>query len=435
MLYDRIRRIKCDENRPNCLKCESTMRKCDGYMPQLSKEKSLCTSLSLQTNDTECEKQAFYMFRHSTSGLLAGFFDVTFWKEDLLLAAESYLPIRHAVIGLAAAYQNFTRLDPATIDQRDFITYQYSKCMRLLNQCITKGEISRGSKAIILIANLLLRTLCTLQGFHLEACLHLRSGLALLHQWGVSDSLADSVANGSICPIKFIKATYTQLDTQARLLIWSTARFSQRSWQSHEVSLDGWGTGYLRATTQALSQLVSLHNRIMQSIGTKHFYYGKIMIGEEGRKQFRGELKLWEKKYKALYRAKDDEISLAILPIRIYQLLIRAMTACPSNEGEDLIDESQETCCRKLLDSLTAALQSSGCQEGKPSFKFVGNWVESLYFIAANSSVHKTKLEALRLLETYPLQEGLWSSNVAALTVKQQYVRSTSVEDDMGILE
>lgn len=78
-LLDRIRRIKCDEAKPACLKCTSTGRSCDGYavakadlLHTTRANLSACrlppltipNELSLVKLRTSPERRAFHFFCH-----------------------------------------------------------------------------------------------------------------------------------------------------------------------------------------------------------------------------------------------------------------------------------------------------------------------------------------------------------------------------------
>ncbi|KAF2677407.1 hypothetical protein K458DRAFT_319508, partial [Lentithecium fluviatile CBS 122367] len=113
----RIRRVKCDEAKPICQRCESTGRKCDGYTtpsanmhpysiaytpPQLM----LPSVPGLDLNSTE-EQEAFHFYKYHTASELSGFFDSSFWQFEVLQASHTLPAIRHAIIAMAALHRKF----------------------------------------------------------------------------------------------------------------------------------------------------------------------------------------------------------------------------------------------------------------------------------------------------------------------------------------
>ncbi|KAF2493017.1 hypothetical protein BU16DRAFT_424028, partial [Lophium mytilinum] len=132
----RIRRVKCDEDKPDCKRCTSTGRKCDGYEPPKAQKqdsqavvraarppKSTRLSTSLLpgyarstpaafmdpafASETSAESRSLKFFQLYTAPEMAGFFDSTFWVQDLLLAANEHQSIRYAVTALGALHQKF----------------------------------------------------------------------------------------------------------------------------------------------------------------------------------------------------------------------------------------------------------------------------------------------------------------------------------------
>lgn len=155
--------MKCDETRPQCLKCVKAKRQCDGYpahkrsgeapppiaprpegalaissapgasaaaasfsSPMISRAvilKNAQRALQIQkirstpppspkieylpahlSFDTQ-EGQYFQVFRTRTANELSGFFDSEFWTRSVLQESHSEASIRHAVIALGALYK------------------------------------------------------------------------------------------------------------------------------------------------------------------------------------------------------------------------------------------------------------------------------------------------------------------------------------------
>jgi hypothetical protein len=92
-LYDRsndvrIRRVKCDETKPECERCTSTGRKCDGYLTQPHKKTDLvskphldelvvCRSINWEQGDF-AERRAIDFFRCRTAPSVSIYFDADF---------------------------------------------------------------------------------------------------------------------------------------------------------------------------------------------------------------------------------------------------------------------------------------------------------------------------------------------------------------------
>lgn len=80
--------MKCDETKPECDRCTSTGRKCDGYVDPPSRraaaskskaneELVLCSSINWEQGNS-AERRAVDFFRRRTAPSIAGYFDADF---------------------------------------------------------------------------------------------------------------------------------------------------------------------------------------------------------------------------------------------------------------------------------------------------------------------------------------------------------------------
>ncbi|KAG9235209.1 hypothetical protein BJ875DRAFT_279511 [Amylocarpus encephaloides] len=175
------RRVKCDETRPQCIKCVRSGRTCDGYpaykrtvdvaipiaprpeslapvtpptpyRPQFSASPPPSRSLVRQPNrrveplrptppptpvvrispvtiapveftfDAQ-EGQYFQVFRTHTANELSGFFDSEFWTRSVLLESHSEASIRHAVVALGALYKTLEKASESPPSSPDSTSY------------------------------------------------------------------------------------------------------------------------------------------------------------------------------------------------------------------------------------------------------------------------------------------------------------------------
>lgn len=74
----KVRRLKCDEARPACLRCTATGRLCDGYGPLT------IVSLPFDISGTEEERRSYHFFRLQTATVILGQRDSEYWTTSLL---------------------------------------------------------------------------------------------------------------------------------------------------------------------------------------------------------------------------------------------------------------------------------------------------------------------------------------------------------------
>jgi hypothetical protein len=148
LTHCRVRRIKCDEAKPFCRRCTSTVRKCDGYAQDLFAARPEVVPALLQRISTSLpgsmeEKRGFSYFLINTSVELSGYFDTSFWQQLVLQASASEPALRHAVIGLGSLHKSFAnkKLDysPANIE-RGFAIDQYTRAIGHLRRSLADGK-------------------------------------------------------------------------------------------------------------------------------------------------------------------------------------------------------------------------------------------------------------------------------------------------------
>jgi hypothetical protein len=113
----RSRRVKCDETKPNCLRCQRFGWDCDGYV-QPRHESGWRLALADKLNlrllskppqepspvlfETDLEGRFYRLFVERTASSLGGYYDLDLWDRTILQASVGVSSIRHIVIALAA---------------------------------------------------------------------------------------------------------------------------------------------------------------------------------------------------------------------------------------------------------------------------------------------------------------------------------------------
>ncbi|KAG8422591.1 hypothetical protein J3459_010226 [Metarhizium acridum] len=212
-LYCRIRRVKCDEAKPACVRCTSTGRKCDGYdinanprsrkneaaenplpprrqitmLPATSSALSIPRPLLADISGTEIERFYFHCFR-AVAGEAVGIrhkYNSMFWKESVPQYCYAVESMKHAFIAFGAAYHNFQmtgeRVDPTAPPSKTerFIIQQYTLAMRGLAQDTQQVDVRR-RYGITLISCIAFFCIEMLRNDWKAALTHLTNGLQLM---------------------------------------------------------------------------------------------------------------------------------------------------------------------------------------------------------------------------------------------------------------
>ncbi|KAK4162758.1 hypothetical protein QBC43DRAFT_72567 [Cladorrhinum sp. PSN259] len=237
------RRIKCDEQRPECYNCVRSKKVCSGYpppprsarpfeevriapkpatiasapppgrsaitlpprrvvkyqqrrtTPPLTPTTTMVPALLniLSTNlplDAE-EGQYFQLFREQTANDLSGFFDLGFWAHSVPRECHAAAAIRHAVIALGALYKTLDKSNESPPSSPSSSLNRYDSAVRhwevafrqYSNACtslLRADSVATTSNRTRLMASVLLACFDSFVGHHKQAIVQIQNGLALL---------------------------------------------------------------------------------------------------------------------------------------------------------------------------------------------------------------------------------------------------------------
>ncbi|KAF4963134.1 hypothetical protein FSARC_8847 [Fusarium sarcochroum] len=202
----RVRKVRCDEKKPNCNRCISTGRKCDGYISQnnnsdirapfQNSERSRLVERQylvgvpqspaiLLPKKNDQELRSFRFFLDVSTSALSVVFDDVFWRTDIPRTCHSDAAIWHAVVSLGAAHETFITKQSAPTTHRysttEFAVHQYNKAVRHLIHA-PSSRILPQEKWRAVIASVLFTYLCSIQGLHSQATIHLTAAKGLLDE-------------------------------------------------------------------------------------------------------------------------------------------------------------------------------------------------------------------------------------------------------------
>jgi hypothetical protein len=201
----KVRRVKCDETKPFCLKCTKSGRKCDGYVPlktwvfevrtqdQSSSSSPFLTSSPSSDYSDPIESRSLQYFRERTVPVLSNFAAAAqeFFNSTLLQAGHVEPAVKHMIIATALLHEATPCTPGQYSTNRWYFGQHYSKAVALLT-----GQGSKPSVETVLMSCLLFLTCENFQGSTLAGLLHIYSGLKILKDWKAS-RLQKTIAAGS----------------------------------------------------------------------------------------------------------------------------------------------------------------------------------------------------------------------------------------------
>jgi hypothetical protein len=183
LTIDRIRRVKCDEQKPHCFRCTSTGRKCDGYQPDTvpSQPGHFLHNISLVFPGSPKERRAFEFFRNCTAPEFFGYFPDEFWQRNVLQASLSHPALWHGIVALGSLHEGYKaalQLGAKLITGPDYFTLrQHAKALSNLSKSLSGGI---QQTPLALMSCIVFSCFDSLTGDIDSAVTHYRSGLEIL---------------------------------------------------------------------------------------------------------------------------------------------------------------------------------------------------------------------------------------------------------------
>jgi hypothetical protein len=203
----RIRRVKCDETKPECQRCTKTGRKCEGYkhvspsrgqspaaaasfrnpaflvVPQKPSQPSIPRSLSRSLSPDAAENRSFCYFCTHTLPKWTEYFDSDLWSQKILQLSHSEPAIKHGVLALSTMHERFESVTSIFATKtNDFAFAQYMQAVRYSNDLLTAHRQGKVDVEKVLIACIIFTCYENLAGNYRAANMHLRNGLNILNQ-------------------------------------------------------------------------------------------------------------------------------------------------------------------------------------------------------------------------------------------------------------
>ncbi|KAH7304172.1 hypothetical protein B0I35DRAFT_401502 [Stachybotrys elegans] len=184
----RVRKVRCDEGKPDCVRCTSTGRTCDGYASSLiSKSPSpsqdhgppnATTDLKLiLPRQSPQEVRSYRYFIEVTAPSLAGAFHADFWLAEVPRVCMSDAAIWHAVVSLGSAHEDFAQRGCAP--GSEFTLRQFNSSIRRLTESRSPRFADRWRALTI---STIFTYICTIKGLHDQTRMHRQAGRNLLRE-------------------------------------------------------------------------------------------------------------------------------------------------------------------------------------------------------------------------------------------------------------
>ena len=448
----RIRRVKCDETKPACLRCTQTGRKCDGYSvtsshnaadapPEDVKEnpntlsKSV-TRIPLETSSfyflpfkipgSQNDRQLFHYFCVHASLDLAGFSCASsdFWGQ-IVLECSHYEPVvRSALLAVASIHRSFATKEAPGVAITNPLK-EYNIAIRRLRKHI--GSEASPKRKVVLVCCALFYCFDSTRGRQDWAITHLNTALSILNNTACIGEAADSnPGTDSTYEVDVMKQFFSRLDAQAAI-------FEQRRVPSLELISQNEKSGRVNVVpliftslSQAEIALDKLGSWTMRFLASNRHLKSTseaempAVITQE-RQKLNKQFERWEKAVRMLMDHQDPHLdkemgrtfqnSISVFTVQLRCYSIAVLTFCTishadqvnmNKELEVLLEEIEHVLYRESL-STNRNLRSFSCNSGI---------ITALYYISCKSSGSRIRQRALQLLSETTRREGIWDAQI-----------------------
>ncbi|RFU26147.1 hypothetical protein B7463_g10185, partial [Scytalidium lignicola] len=448
----RIRRIKCDENRPSCGQCTRGRRICDGYVNPASPSQthrrfeslsasfttmSVCTLIG-----TDQERRCFHYFRCRTVPQLSGSFESTFWNRLLLQATQHQPVVWHAVVALGSLHRHFEQRHQNLSEADEFALQQYVKAIGLVLKPIR--EQGHQAADVVLISCVLFVCFEILRGYHSAALSHINGGVKIISELpSCQPNTTLSLAANPYVPLPVFKQIFSRLDAQASQI--SNRRPRHLLYQNLSTTNPSYNADIptsFQSFEAARNELDYIHTDAMIAMQSlpppSPITYPPSPIDAQIKLSLdlicnssTIRLKKWSSAFESLLQTQKDNLSefnqreVDILKLHRVLMSINLNIDLVRAKNDEMMwdnyTEEFETMVRYAED----LLNSTATQE-QSAFTLDTEVILPLYFVAVKCRHGRVRRKAISLLRSQQRQEGVWNSFLTARVAE----RSMQIEEE-----
>jgi hypothetical protein len=435
----RIRRVKCDETKPDCNRCTSTGRKCEGYpvpTPPRGDSRSPPTqhrahggetlySLSLYRLSSEIpgnyiERRSFYYLRERAIYDISGYFESEFWDRLVLQISHTEPTVRHALLALSSLCETYESksINQDLNNDRDkfhlqFALQQYNKAVRLLADYLSTSQTQLD---VILTSCLVFIWLEFLRDDFDAGLNHLKSGLKILddfRQPATSEALESQHVDASLIHL------FGRLKIQATVHGSPTSDFISRGPFGHEVIRDDIPTSFssIEQARNCLYTLLDTVFRFIRQIRDPNFLHLRtIFLSRPDALSLQAtcqshlnQLRKWQEAVKnspaSIFESFNPRQTTAMSLLQLYHQTVSIFLETLFTDSQMIYDQ-YEASFEQVLTLAENLIHNS--QNMKLIIFFDMGVMAPLFYLILKCRNLALRRKGLSLLKLSPYREGMW---------------------------
>lgn len=420
----KARRVKCDEAKPICRRCNIGGRKCEYNIARTAPPRNVVTVYLPPTRSQPIffvNDRCLDFFHQKIAANLDGEFTTQFWSKLVLQLSHSEPSIRHSVSAISIIYQDVEssfRHPAGYVYANPKAQQEWNKAIKSLSARIRAHP---NSNLVPLTCCLMFTCIELLRGNVEASMLHAQSGLNILAALPRSRDAAPNLGSNSVCnDLKAIEDYISPIFSRLNVL----------------CSLAGRLTPPIYAPTakedSPHEDLSHSRQRLIEILDTCIRFIGKISVNaatfqidvddfiEQLKLQSR--LEAWHDRLDELVErmkasgnpAKRDAFNLLLVHYKVIYIWIRVCTAAGEMDTdyyhadfEELVNYAEQI-VKPGVGMVTLQMLSFDIQILGP-----------LYYTALKCRHPTIRRRALGMLQLAPRREGLWNAHYAYVTAKR----------------
>lgn len=448
-----IRRIKCDEAKPSCVRCTSTGRKCDGYdfvkdPPSTSTSVASRTSLPRSTSTSlfqpasvstafpgdAQERQIFHRFRSVTVPALTGGSETEFWENLVLRVGQQEPVIRNTIIALGTLHEDYQKRG-GKFDKNHIRAPPYQRALTLnhkaigqLNSLIQKQDCD---PKLAIIASILFACFEVLSRNNMAAVVAYQSGMRMLLRQMSANSTDPSTGRAT-----FNTLPQNELDTLLRVFARydvHACTFSKGRAEAIDIKLPEVPSRFLNMNEVKIhldNLLISVYQILKSDISMARYWSIEHVPDDWIRRRDQGivTFEAWQEAIENFFDNNNVQLEPSeirtLLGIRLQiKIAIIQLKICIDSGAETSYDqfESEFEEIVNRAETITDAVTTPNgmpSDTGMPSFSMELGICHPLFFVATKCRNWLTRRRAITALRKAG-RESVWEGPVFAIVAEK----------------
>jgi hypothetical protein len=473
--------VKCDEFKPNCNRCTSTGRNCDGYNTPVvvktvsstpNKTSDMGKSLSLVMRsfrsplESAEEQETLSFFQTYAAVELCGYFSSSFWLREILQAAQTYPEIRYGVTALGAMHRRYIAGDSSSIPENTsdkHLRFALQQSNYAIHELLKKPrKRSKADMIAVMTCCILFNALACLQGHQQDALNHLRSGIKLLNEYDYDAYASTDKANTQPISLDSIRTIILTLDTQARGIM---SGHDLRHWEPQPKRSEY--TNKLIDTTTSFASQTSAQRYIEATFSDLMAFFPDLSVRSLSEM---GDVEAVSRRLQyqcrnanemlAEFLATDSSRNSAhcnkgndqrIIALRLMQTVLDvfagslkqnalflgagyAGSPIPFNDEENLFSTILELTTQLMEPKASFNGRSLPQETHRPVFSSTTGVVLALWVAATQAPDYDIRRKAINMLLEHPRREGVWDGPLAGkIALEKLALEEESTREQLGL--